>query len=237
MSQYNQSQQVSHPNESSSLVNQSNIIQVTQQSRIDPPPDAQEMWKSLESQGFPNYEISTFGRVKNIKTNYILNGSKDSHGYIRVQLTQYDGTRIVKYVHNLVAIISLPNPDNKKTVDHIDRIRDNNYLNNLRWATPTEQVSNRSQYHVIGRAIYQYSLDNMLIHKWDSLSDAARHLGIVKTSISLACSGKNLTAGGYKWKYCDQVDIIDGEEWRPIPYPEYSHVQVSSCSSIIIWPC
>jgi hypothetical protein len=78
------------------------------------------------------------------------------------------------------------------------------------------------------RAVYQYSLDGTLIRRWDSLNDAARTLGIPFSSISSACSGKYHTAGNYKWKYCDEIDVFEGEEWRPSPYPEYVRIQISS---------
>jgi len=48
-------------------------------------------------------------------------------------------------VHRLIAETFIPNPQNKPTVDHINRIRDDNRLCNLRWATHTEQRDNSSQ--------------------------------------------------------------------------------------------
>lgn len=51
-------------------------------------------------------------------------------------------------VHRAVAECFIPNPDNKPTVDHIDRNRQNNCVSNLRWATHSEQRANSSQ--VIG---------------------------------------------------------------------------------------
>lgn len=45
-------------------------------------------------------------------------------------------------VHRLIAETFIPNPDNKPTVDHINRIRDDNRVENLRWATMSEQQDN-----------------------------------------------------------------------------------------------
>ncbi len=49
----------------------------------------------------------------------------------------------VRLVHRLIAETFLPNPEQKPTVDHIDRDRENNSLENLRWATAKEQADNR----------------------------------------------------------------------------------------------
>lgn len=45
--------------------------------------------------------------------------------------------------HRLVAIAFIPNPDNKRTVDHINRRPNENHVGNLRWATAKEQADNR----------------------------------------------------------------------------------------------
>lgn len=76
-------------------------------------------------------------------------GSSCSNGYRAVKIL---GKKY--HVHRIVAEVFLPNPENKPTVDHINRIRDDNRLCNLRWATHKEQnensvtVLNRTDYGV-----------------------------------------------------------------------------------------
>ena len=66
-------------------------------------------------------------------------GSKMPEGYMKVRI---DKKRY--YVHRLVAETFLPNPEGKPQVDHRDRNRSNNCVDNLRWATRSENQRNRS---------------------------------------------------------------------------------------------
>ena len=67
-------------------------------------------------------------------------GTMANNGYFHV------GVRGKGYlVHRLVAQTFIPNPDNKPTVDHINRKRDDNRVSNLRWATQREQRDNSAQ--------------------------------------------------------------------------------------------
>lgn len=65
-------------------------------------------------------------------------GSLDVKGYRRVHVDGKDHK-----VHRLIAETFIDNPYTKKTVDHINRIKDDNRVENLRWATSKEQADNR----------------------------------------------------------------------------------------------
>lgn len=99
-----------------------------------------EQWKDIE--GFENYEVSTHGRVRKKDTGRILIGTPNDKNYLHVVLR--NGIRKMLKIHRLVAQAFIPNPKNKPTVDHIDRNRQNNNIDNLRWATYAEQAHNTS---------------------------------------------------------------------------------------------
>ena len=56
------------------------------------------------------------------------------------------------WAHRIICEAFHDNPENKPTVDHINRVRDDNRAGNLRWATAKEQCDNSSA--VINRLPY-----------------------------------------------------------------------------------
>jgi hypothetical protein len=98
-----------------------------------------EEYRGIE--GYDNYQISNFGNVRIIKNNKIMSILIDRGGYKRIGLTK-DNKKKKFYVHRLIAIAFLDNPQNKKLVDHIDNNPSNNNLNNLRFATNQENNFN-----------------------------------------------------------------------------------------------
>ncbi len=85
------------------------------------------------------YDISNKGRIRNNITNKCLTNQVSFEGYNKVMLNKR-----YYFVHRLVAQVFIPNPENKETVDHIDRNKNNN-VDNLRWATKVEQCENKSK--------------------------------------------------------------------------------------------
>lgn len=80
--------------------------------------------------------VTSYGRRRKSKEIYV----KTINGYRVVSL--FDGKRRNHKIHRLVANAFIPNPENKPCVDHIDTIRTNNNVNNLRWVTYEENSHN-----------------------------------------------------------------------------------------------
>ena len=97
----------------------------------------------MEIQGHPRHLIYPDGRVfSKIGKGRFLKTRIDYKGYETITIRQNNKTFNYK-IHRLLAIHYIPNPENKPEVDHKNRIRDDNRLENLRWATPTEQCDNK----------------------------------------------------------------------------------------------
>jgi hypothetical protein len=91
--------------------------------------------------GYEKYMISDEGRIFSIKRNKFLKPFINSFGYYCVDLRS-NGIRKSFKIHRLVGIHFLENHENKKCIDHVNNIRTDNRLENLRWCSHTENSYN-----------------------------------------------------------------------------------------------
>ena len=95
-------------------------------------------WKDIPE---TNYEISSNGEFRNKKTGIIRIPDTNHGGYNRIRI-QHDKAYLRIMAHRAVAQAFIPNPLNKPIVDHIDGNIKNNAVENLRWATTSENCLN-----------------------------------------------------------------------------------------------
>lgn len=135
-----------------------------------------EKWKDI-NQWEGLYEVSTSGKVRNIKTGRILVGDTNSCGYKRVGL--YNKSRRQRFfVHRLVAQAFIPNPNNKPQVNHIDGNKENNRVDNLEWVNQSENEIHAIKNNLKGvwNGEFIVVFNDGKIELWDNQRDFARRI-------------------------------------------------------------
>ena len=100
--------------------------------------NANEMEIFKDIKGYPNYQISNYGRIWNKKKQRYVAQNHNNRGYCQVWMYAINGKRKHELVHRLVALAFITNPEKKPEVNHIDRDKTNNSIDNLEWVSHSE---------------------------------------------------------------------------------------------------
>lgn len=158
--------------------------------------------QELKFKRIPGYEheyaINNAGKVLSLLTDQYLETAVDTKGYLTVNLYK-NGTRKTKRVHNLVANLFVPNPDNLPVVNHIDGNKKNPHYTNLEWTSYSENTR-----HAHRTGLQVKTSDKRVIRGdgkvYPSLTQASIDNYVSVSAISKAAKGTLKTAGGYTWK-------------------------------------
>ncbi len=178
-----------------------------------------EQWKPVK--GFETYYmVSNTGYVKSIpnpnryRPNQkcgILNMHLSKFGYYQVTLTIF-GKRHLKRVNRLVAEVFIKNPENKPCVNHKNGVKTDNMVNNLEWATYSENETH--SYDILKKDIrgikktYKNDINqkckkiicNENNTQYNSIKEAANDLFLERANISAQIKGRLKKTGGFTFK-------------------------------------
>lgn len=182
---------------------------------------AVEEWKDID--GFDGkYQISNLGRIKRNNDRFhqkeMLLKTHITNGYESVTLRK-DGHKYNYYIHRLVAIAFVENPNNSPCVDHIDTIKTNNCYGNLKWCTRKENSNNpltikhmtekapksmlgkSGSLHPRSKRVLQYDLNGNFLKAFESITQAAKITGTNLGNLYSCCAGKRNYSNGYVWRF------------------------------------
>lgn len=195
----------------------------------------EEVWRQVPR--FPDYEASTQGNVRNKTTQrhikFHVNG-----GYCQGHLYNRQKRYPVK-LHRIIAETFIDNPENKEHVNHKNKKRQDNRLENLEWVTVQENNEHKvsvsfNKKQTQCRKVWKCNpITHERIECFDSIVEAAKAFNKQNIKNATSCirkvfSGFSKQTHGFFWEY-DDYPIIEGEFWKPLMFiPKIEGYEVSS---------
>lgn len=140
----------------------------------------EEIWGSINNPFGENYSVSNLGNVRRNRDNHIIAFYINVNGYKTVTLYK-DGVGKSQRVHRLVAEAFVPNPENKRCVNHKDGDKLNNSADNLEWCTSSENNA-----HAYRMGLKRPSFGNAVVDKSTVLEIRRKFEELNKTRFELA---------------------------------------------------
>jgi hypothetical protein len=161
-----------------------------------------EAWQPIS--GFEGlYEVSTCGRIRNVRTQFVLRSRPDADGYRLLTLWKGSPTKAhtVK-VHRIVAHAFIANPQCKPCINHKDFDRANNAVSNLIWVAVAENIEcSRAAGRMPGaghrpviafRGSERFQFPSVL---------SVKAFGFNRKAVHLVLRGSQQTHHGFSWSY------------------------------------
>lgn len=146
-----------------------------------------------------NYYISNYGRVYSVKRKKFLREIDNNNGYKRIGI---NGKLL--YIHKLVALVFVPNPNNFSEINHKDENKSNNNSCNLEWCDHKYNMNygtQRARAATKRKKKIKQILNDVEIATFESIKEANLLTGISGGNICSVLKGNRPFAGGYKWLY------------------------------------
>lgn len=147
--------------------------------------------EQVDIKGFEDYQVTDDGRVWSKKTNKWLKPAL-CKGYEHISLSK-NGFVYTKFIHKLVAETFIPNTNNYSEIDHINTIRTDNRVCNLRWTDRSGNMTNPNTVKKLKNRIFTEETKKKMSYAKQHLSDEARknmslaHIGQISARRKKVC--------------------------------------------------
>ena len=159
------------------------------------------------------YYITEDGKCYNQKTGKYLKGQENcKNHYFSYNLTLPDGTKKRCLAHRLVAMAFIPNDDpiHKTQINHIDGNKLNNYVDNLEWCTPEENMQHAFNNELKKeKHIFCFNRNKELVAEYKTIAEASRAVNLSHSIIQQEVSKEEKTlSGNFYWSYEPKLDKV-----------------------------
>ena len=178
--------------------------------------------KELEK--YKGYFIDESGNLFSTKSNKYIKHRLSKFGYIRVGI-YHNGKSKQLFIHRLLAETFIPNPENKKDVNHINGIKSDFSLENLEWNTRSENVKHAFRIglnkvsdkarkmssirakemtlnnHPNKKKVSCFNKDGEKINTFSSIREASLFYSISEYAICNNLTGRSKSCNNKIWKY------------------------------------
>ena len=172
----------------------------------------EEIWKEID--GFPSYEISNLGHVRNKRTQKIKRTYLDNDGYEKITLISFvNGKQTYrKTIHRLVAEAFLGGPHPNLQVNHKNGIKNDNRLKNLEWVTGSQNVKHAYDSGIRKPSGGRGPIRPILVEEtgiiYANEHECAKAIGSNSGNVSNYLHGKAASVKGYHLRYADDPNNV-----------------------------
>lgn len=148
------------------------------------------------------YKVTSCGKIWSCRRNRFMKIGDFNGNYQMVGLMDTEGKTHVEYVHRIVAKAYLPNPDPElfTDVNHLDEVRNHNWLGNLEWCTRQYNINYGTANDRRGRKpVYCVELNKT----FPSIRQAAKLLGLNSAEVWGVANGRVKQAKGFTFRYAN----------------------------------
>ena len=156
------------------------------------------------------YQVSNYGNVVGISKGYSKNRrilkQHFNDGYYMVTLYDKKGVSHSVFVHRLVALAFLQNPNKFPVVNHKDGNRLNNNVSNLEWCTQKYNIWHGLLRREKKRKINIYTMSGDFVDSTETILEAAHKTHTRTSQVRMCCTKERSYSHGFVFRFADDKD-------------------------------